>query len=317
VKLAPIGLSVYSRFNHVKQTVQALKNNKLASESILYIFSDAPKPGDEEKVGQVRKFLKTITGFKNIIIVKRSKNGRVNNNRNGIKLMLEKHGKMIFLEEDIVTAPKFLEFINQALNFYQDDQRILSINGYTPPVKLPAYYKKDIYLSLRFSAWGFGTWKDRYDKVKTDIEGYNTFLKDKDAVKRFKMGGEDLPYLLKSVAEGRIDAMDVKIMFHQFQKGLYSVAPLVSLVQNIGHDGTGVHCGKTDRFISTLDTDDKELKMERDIQPNPDIIKCLYDFRSGGMRGKILRLLKRSYLPTAVRMVYGQSTKLLKKITFS
>ena len=313
MKLAPIGLSVYSRIDHVKQTVQALQNNKLASESTLYIFSDAPQPGDELKVKEVRNFIKTTEGFRNISIIERTENSRVNNNRNGIRSLLDKHGKMIFLEEDIVTAPKFLEFMNQALNFYRGDQRIISINGYTPPIKPPAYYKKDIYLSLRFCAWGFGIWKDRYDKIKMNIEGYKTFLKDKVALKRFRMGGEDLPYLLKSEAERLIDALDVKIMFHQFQKNLYTVAPLVSLVQNIGHDGTGVHCRKTDKFNTTLDTGDKQLMMEKDIQLNLDIIKCLYAFRSGGIKGKIERLLKRTYLLPAAKLIFKQPIRLLLK----
>ena len=116
--LAPVGLSVYSRLDHVKQTIQALIRNKMASETMLYIFSDAPQPGDELKVEMVRKFLKTIEGFKKIAIIERTKNSRVKNNRSGIRMLLNEYGRMIFLEEDIVTAPTFLEFMNQALNFY-------------------------------------------------------------------------------------------------------------------------------------------------------------------------------------------------------
>jgi hypothetical protein len=309
MNLAPIGLSVYAREHHVKQTVQALLKNKMASESILYIFSDAPQSGDELKVKKVRKFLKQIEGFKDIIIIERTENSRVKNGRDGIKMMLEKHGRMIFLEEDIVTAPKFLEFMNQALNFYQNDHRIISITGYSPPFKIPPNYKKDIYLSPRFSAWGYGIWKNRYDRIKMNIEGYNEFLKDKAAVKKFRMGGEDLLYLLKLEAESQIDALDVKIMFQQFQNNLYTVSPTISLVQNIGHDGTGVHCGKTKKFNTTLDTSGKKLEMEKKIQSNPDIIKLLYKFRSGGLKGKLDRLLRRAYLLPAVKFLFDRLTR--------
>ena len=310
MELAPIGLSVYSRLEHIKKTIGALQRNRLASESILYIFSDAPQRGDEKKVDAVRKYLRTISGFKEVNFLERRSNSRTQNNRSGIRMMLNKYGRMIFLEEDIVTAPKFLEFMNQALNFYQGDQRILSITGYSPPFKPPAYYKKDIYLSPRFSAWGFGIWKDRYDRIKMNIEGYEEFLKDKAAVKQFRMGGEDLLYLLKREAEGIIDALDVKIIFQQFQNNLYTVAPTVSIVQNIGHDGTGTHCRKTNKFNTTLDARDKPLKMEKDIQPNPDIIKRLYAFRSGGIKGKIERLLKNAYLLPVAKLVCKQSIRL-------
>jgi hypothetical protein len=310
MELAPIGLSVYSRLEHIKKTIGALQRNKLASESILYIFSDAPQKGDDEKVDAVRRYLRTFSGFKEINLIERRSNSRTQNNRNGIRMLLNEYGRMIFLEEDIVTAPKFLEFMNQALNFYQGDQRIVSITGYSPPFKPPAYYKKNIYLSLRFCAWGFGIWKDRYDRIKMNIEGYEEFLKDKAAVKRFRMGGEDLLYLLKCEAEGLSDALDVKIMFQQFQNNLYTIAPTVSIVQNIGHDGTGVHCGKTNKFNTTLDTSDNPLKMEKDIQLNPAIIQRLYAFRSGGIKGRIDRLLKRTYLLHAAKLLFKQSIRM-------
>ena len=137
MKLAPIGISTYCRLNHLKQTIIALQRNTLAKESELYIFSDAQKQGDEERVAKVREYIYTIDGFKKIHIVERKTNGRVANNRGGMKHLLEKYGKMIWLEEDIVTTSGFLQFVNEALEFYKDDERIISITGYSPPIKIP------------------------------------------------------------------------------------------------------------------------------------------------------------------------------------
>ena len=110
--LAPIGVSTYARLNHLRQTIEALKNNHLASESTLYVFSDAARPGDEEQVATVRSYLRTIDGFKEIHIVERATNGRLENSRGGLTWLLDHFGKTIFLEEDIVTAPGFLTYIN-------------------------------------------------------------------------------------------------------------------------------------------------------------------------------------------------------------
>lgn len=112
---SPIGISTYKRIDHLKETLDALSKNILAEYSDLYIFSDAPRVGDEDEVYKLREFLNTINGFKSVSIFQRITNDRVKNNREGIKYLLDKYGKCIFLEEDIVTAKGFLEFMNSPL----------------------------------------------------------------------------------------------------------------------------------------------------------------------------------------------------------
>lgn len=277
---APIGLSVYSRLKHIVKTVDALKKNDLAQDSLLYIFSDGPKPGDEKKVESVRKYLSSINGFKKVNIVQRNNNSRVFNNRDGIRILLKEYGKLIFLEEDVVTAQGFLNFINTGLELYKDREEIFAICGYTPPVNLDKIYHKDIYLSLRFSAWGFGIWKAQYDKILMEIVDFDKFLQDKKKVRQFIKGGDDLIRLLKKDASGEIDALDVKIFYTQFLHKSYVVAPTVSLTNNIGFDGTGLHCIKTTKFESELYDAKRKLIFEKDISLNQKVIKRLYYFRS-------------------------------------
>jgi hypothetical protein len=136
------------------------------------------------------------------------------------------------------------------------------------------------------------------------IKGYQKFIQDKKSVKQFRRGGEDLPELLRQEAEGIIDALDVKIMFHQFKHQLYTIAPIVSLVKNIGHDGSGIHCGISDKFVAEFDESDIKLRMIKDIQPNNAIIHGLYVFRSGGINGKIERFLKRSRIIFLIRALF-------------
>jgi len=280
-ELAPIGLSTYSRLEHLTKTVEALKRNTLASQSELYVFSDAPRPGDEEAVAKVRSFIKNIDGFKNITILERKTNDRVFNNRGGIRSLLEKYGKCIFLEEDIITAPGFLQFINDGLAIYKKREDIFAICGYTPPVQLEKCYKNDIYLSPRFSAWGFGTWKDRFDRIVMDRYEFKCFLMDKKQVKKYAKNGEDLPRMLTREANGLIDALDAKILYTQSKYGLFTIAPTMSLTNNIGHDGTGIHCGTTRMFDTMLSNNYTKLNFDNNIKPNKKIRKQLYYFRSG------------------------------------
>jgi predicted SAM-dependent methyltransferase len=278
--LAPIGLSTYGRLQHLQQSIAALQKNLLAPQSELYLFSDAPKAGDEEKVAGVRSYLRTIDGFKKVHIIERDSNGRVANSRGGLEMLLDKFGKVIFLAEDIITAPGFLDFINSSLSIYEKRKDVFAICGYTPPVKLSKFYKKDIHLSLRFSGWGFGIWANRYNKICRKIN-YEEFFNNKLLYEKTRKAGEDYLALIKRDADGEIDAGDVKILYTMMRNNCYIMAPTNSLVNNIGLDGTGVHCGITDRFDVNLTQSNTPLNIPLDIAKNDRVIETIYCFSTG------------------------------------
>ena len=250
--LAPIGLSTYGRLSHLQQTVGALRQNLLAAESDLFIFSDAPRPGDEAKVAAVRDYLRTVDGFRHVTVVERQSNNRVYNNRQGMRQLLDSCGRMIFLEEDVVTAPRFLSFMNQALEMYKDNPHVMTISGYCPPIKIPTNYQHDVFFLRRFNAWGFGIWRDRFDLIEMDsAPGYARLLADRRLRRDFSRYGADLLETVRMDAGGEWDALDVKVNLSQFFLDRYTVYPTGSLVRNIGIDGSGLHCGDDDRFDVT------------------------------------------------------------------
>lgn len=286
--LAPIGISTYGRAEHLKRTVAALKANRLASKSDLFIFSDGPKPGDEEKVAAVRNFIRTIDGFKSVNIFERLGNDRIFNNRGGIEYLLEKYERVIFMEEDVVTAPGFLTYMNTALDQYASNQNIFSITGYCPPINIPKSHPHPIYLIKRFNGWGFGIWKDRYEKIKyLTMSDFYSLYKNKTLCKAFTDGGGwDMLPMLYMEALRRIDALDVKAMYAQFLSNQYTVYPVESLALNIGFDGTGVHCGKTDRYDIGL-SDNHHFSIPKNLVNNQEIINEFSKFRGGTMRSKL------------------------------
>jgi len=253
--LAPIGLSVYIRLEHIKETVEALKKNTLAESSELYIFSDAPRKGDEEKVKIVRDYLKTIDGFKSITIFERKNNSRVINNRSGIKYLLDNYGKMIFLEEDIVTASGFLKFINGALEFYKDDETISCVSGFTP---INHEIQQDFYITPRYSGWGVGFWKDKYILI-TDLPKYENIRNDKKTYVALKKMGGDMLKMVKAESRKKIDALDIKACYFCAKENKYNILPSKTLVKNIGLDGSGLHCGVSSKY------DDNSLSTKTDF----------------------------------------------------
>ncbi len=269
MSLAPIILFVYNRPEHTKRTVDALKLNQLAAESSLYIFSDGNKnETDKNAVDEVRNYISTITGFKEIKVILRDKNlGLANSVISGVTEVIEKFGKAIVLEDDIVTSPYFLKFMNVALDFYEDDKRIYSISGYNFPVKIPKSYPYQVYISSRASSWGWATWQDRWRRVDWNPEKSFNIYDRKELRNIMDRAGKDLaPMLLKSI-EGKIDSWAVKVAFTQLKLNLFCLFPIKSLAKNIGADATGTNFDKvTDKYNVRIDESVKEFSFPKGLK---------------------------------------------------
>ena len=279
-ELSPIGISTYTRIEHLKKTIAALQKNTLASQSELFVFSDAPKVGDETRVAEVRDFLRTVDGFKEVHIIERSENNRIANNRGGISMLLERYGRIIFLEDDVVTAPGFLAFMNQALDQYKDDQRFFSVVGYCPPINVPPQYESDLFFLKRFSGWGFGIWKDRFELIrKIPIAEYHELVRDRNRLKTFsRNAGEDVVHMLRLDCKGILDTLDVIATYALSIHDMYTAYPKLSLAQNIGFDGSGVNCSATNFYDVLLDNK-VEFKFPDSVFVDPAIVECNYRFR--------------------------------------
>ena len=277
--LSPIILFVYNRPWHTEQTVEALKKNELASENDLFIFSDGPKIENDENVRKVREYIKTIDGFKSVTIVERDKNlGLANSVISGVTEIIIKFGKVIVLEDDLVTSRYFLKFMNEALDFFKDRNDVFSISGHSYPpsiMKIPRFYKHDVYLSYRFGSWGWATWSDRWDKVDWEIKDYEKFKNDDKMKAEFNRGGKDMSDMLISQMEGRIDSWAIRFDYAHFKNNCYNTRPVKSLVKNTGFDGSGVHCGAADIFKDDIKND--FLPMLEYIKLNKKVLKSFYN----------------------------------------
>lgn len=282
MNLAPIILFVYNRLEHTKKTVDALKQNKLASDSLLFIFSDGNKSErDRKSVEEVRSFISTISGFDEIKIILREKNlGLADSVISGVTEVISKYEKAIVLEDDIVTSPYFLKFMNEALEFYKDDNRIFSVSGYNFPIKIPASYQYKIYISPRPSSWGWATWKDRWEKVNWENSEYEDFIKDKKRILNFNMGGDDLTRMLKNQIAGKINSWAIRWAFAHYLNNAFCLFPVRSFANNIGADRSGVHTRKTNKFSVAIYSEEYQDFLLKYPKTNEEILKNFRKFFS-------------------------------------
>lgn len=280
MKTAPIALFVYNRLSKTKETVSALRKNIHASDSRLYIYSDGPKSDeDERKVNEVREYLETIDGFSGIERIYKSGNhGLADSVIAGVTQVMDKHGRAIVLEDDLITSPYFLKYMNEALEFYRERHDIFSISGYglSPKVlKISEKYLDDIYLNYRNSSWGWGAWKDRWIKADWDVLDYGAFKNDRKERRLFNRGGDDMSEMLDAQMRGTIDSWAIRWSYAHYKNNAFSVCPVYSYVSNIGHDGSGVHCRKEDAANIAVDINlaKKDIVYIRDIKINQDMMR--------------------------------------------
>ncbi|MDX4069418.1 glycosyltransferase family protein [Aliarcobacter skirrowii] len=248
--LAPIGIITYSRIDHLKKTINSLKKNNLAKYSQLYIFLDAPRTGDEDKVDIVRKYIHTIKGFNEVHIIERELNNLVMNSRLGLKYLLDNYGKCIFMEDDNVVSERFLQYMNDALEFFKNDKSIFAINAYNIPTTMSnTTLSSSFFKSRLFNAWGYATWKDRGLLDVLQYYGqYTEIIKNKTLYQEIIKTYPLLIGVLKKIHDGVRDAGDSKLTFHLIKNNLYVIKPFISFVNNIGHDGSGVNCNISNRY---------------------------------------------------------------------
>lgn len=255
--LSPIVLFVYNRSWHTRQTVEFLQKNELADQSDLFIYSDGPKDEQAEKaVQKVREYIHTIDGFKTVTIREREENwGLAKSIISGVTEVINKYGRIIVLEDDLISSTTFLNYMNYYLNHYKDEQKVFSITGFNYSeniLNVPDDYQYSIYFGYRCMSWSWATWLDRWNKVDWEVKDFKTFIQDKKSKKLFNQGGEDLTDMLKSQMEGNIDSWAIRWCYAHYKHNSYCVYPINSLIKNLGFDGTGVHCGNTNKFNSQL-----------------------------------------------------------------
>ena len=162
MKYAPVALFVYNRADNTRRTLEALARNTLARNTQVYVFSDGGKDAKSwALVNKVRKVVSDFAGaFARFELVARPENIYLERNiTEGIAQVFAEHNRIIVLEDDIVTSPYYLQYMNQAFELYEDVPRVMHVAGFTNLV-LPDV---PFYFTPHMSGWGWGTWRDRWN----------------------------------------------------------------------------------------------------------------------------------------------------------
>jgi hypothetical protein len=245
---SPVALFVYNRPKHTIAVINTLKMNLLSSETILYILSDAPKDiNSKENVENVRQIIYNIEGFKDIYVIERENNfGLSLNIINGVTQIINKYGKVIILEDDLITSPYFLTYMNDAINKYIENPKVCSIHGYVYPVKVNL---PDTFFIKGADCWGWATWTSAWNKFEKNGSKLLDDIKSQKLEKEFNFNNSfDYIKMLEDQIDGINNSWAIRWYASCFLNNMYILYPGKSLVANIGFDGTGTHSGESTVF---------------------------------------------------------------------
>ena len=285
--LAPVIVFSYNRPNHLRQTLETLAKNDLAQESVLYIYCDGAKPGATEeqrqRIVENRNVAHSAEGFKEVFVVEAPHNkGLANSIIDGVTDVINEYGKVIVLEDDLLTSPFFLDYMNSALDFYEFRPGVMSISANRPPMEeleIPKEYPFDVFVSLRSYSTGWATWKNRWNQVDWSMDYLDELLKHPEQIEAFNRAGDDMTKMLLLQRHGKIDSWAIRFSFAHFKEHLVAILPCISYVDNIGFDGSGIHSGvnTTNEYRNNLSLSVKEPKFVDMIYEDSRIINAFYN----------------------------------------
>ena len=252
VSLAPIALFVYNRPEHAARAVASLAANSEAKDSELFVFSDGARSSEAANVvHDLRMSLRWIEGFARVTIVERGRNfGLAESIIDGVSSLCRSHGKVIVVEDDLVLSTHFLRYMNEGLALYENAHKVASIHGYTYPVDraLP-----DTFFMRGADCWGWATWARAWEAFEPDAALLLDQLRQSGQMADFDFDGTaGYVAMLDDFISGRNNSWAVRWHAAAYLRGMCTLYPGRSLVRNLGHDGSGTHCGTEDLFDSGL-----------------------------------------------------------------
>ena len=261
--LAPIAVFAFNRPVHLKKTLSALSKNIGAKDSDLYLFVDGPRNNEDRRTSNIcvkvgNEFSDNFKTFE--LKQSHANNGLANSIISGVNQVLQNHPKVIVVEDDLVTSPYFLDFINRGLERYQNEKDVASIHGFVLPFTNPI---SEPFFMKGADCWGWGTWSNRWELFNPDGQILLQELRSQNLIDEFNLGGSySFSEMLENQIAGKNNSWAIRWHASMFLRNKLTLYPAQTYVENIGFDGSGTHTGATSIYYSPISESSQNLPKE-------------------------------------------------------
>lgn len=278
MEMTPVVIFAFNRLESLKSTISSLLANREAAESPLFVFVDGAREdheGELEKVRAVQQYVLSITGFKSVSHRFSDVNrGLAKSIISGTTEIINRSGKVIVIEDDLYLSQSFLRYMNEMLDRFEDDDRVMQVSGYGARLTRPCDYTWDVYLNERAHSWTWGTWKDRWETVDWEVKDFPQLQASRKQQRAFCRRGSDLYGMLKGYMEGKNNSWYIRFNYSMYKQHRYSVCPVRSLVRNDGFTAEATHCNTYNRYkIDFEEYHEGQFSVPEHIEPNERIMR--------------------------------------------
>ncbi len=267
MEYAPVVIFAYNRRDNLEMCLNTVGACKESKSTDLYIFCDGSKGlADIESVKEVQEYVSNYSlnnpFKKTYVYISEGNKGLAQSIIEGVSKIIKKYGRIIVLEDDLIVAEDFLDYMNRGLRFYENYKQYGSINGYTYPIKTLNKYSKDIYITRKADCWGWGTWIDRWEGTDWMVKDFDSYVNNPIERLKFEKLESGLDKMLIMQQKGETSSWAVRWVYSLYKRGLLSVYPSISRVGNIGHDGRGEHKSTSKCFAVELSNKNNKCEFE-------------------------------------------------------
>lgn len=266
---SPVAVFLYNRPEHSRRTLVALEKNEGAKETDVFIFCDGPKDSasksDKEKIAMTRSIAKEMFVFKTKTVVEMTTNkGLASSIVDGVTDIVNRFGTVIVLEDDIVAGKYFLNYMNTALNLYENEKKVFHITGWHNPTIIKN--STDSFFYPLMDCWSWGTWKDRWQHFEKNPQKLVQKFSAED-IRKFNVDGL-VPNKWGQVL-GNLSGINNTWAIFWYATVMEAdglcLAPCNSLVKNIGFDNTGIHSKSLEHY-------EIKTSIEHEIKNFPSVV---------------------------------------------
>lgn len=289
---APIAVFAYNRPEHTGRLLESLKACPEIGASTLRIYCDgAKRPEHAEGVAATRAVVARTAPAHAEIIERDTNFGLARSIITGVSELTAAHGRVIVLEDDLVLSPHALGFLNQGLERYAHEDRAMHVSAYMYPVRAtlpPAFFYREA------TCWGWATWDRAWAHFEPDAAKLLAEIDAEGWRRDFNIDGSGYFYeMLVRQRDGSLDSWAIRWYASMFRRGGLSLHPGQSFIQNLGFDGSGVHCNVDSRFVvdfAKAQVTDLPSRVEESRQA----VRAMRTYRQGSLlRASLRRVVKR------------------------